>query len=179
MDGRVSGLFFRSEDDLTHKQKEDIYRRARIPVVKLEEKLKQLLSDQSSANSKALVTICCNVRQVRKELGEARERAREDIYSHINTVGTMGAEQESGMIQVDYHGQHVNGLRKKFKDHIIPIIPAVGKVMVITGRGSHSVGKEGKLKKALVKLIEEYKNLSWQRVERNEGAIIVLWKSEK
>ena len=179
LDGRVSGLFFRSEGDLTHAQKEDIYRRARLPVEKLEDKLKQLLADQSLADSKALVSICCNVRQVRKELCEAREMAREVIYSNMNTVGAMGAEQESGMIQVDYHGQHVNGMRKKFKDHIIPIIPAVGKVMIITGRGSHSVGKESKLKKALFKLIGEYKNLSWQKVEGNEGAILVLWRSEK
>jgi hypothetical protein len=179
LDGRVSGLFFRSEGDLTHAQKEDIYRRARLPVEKLEDKLKQLLADQSLADSKALVSICCNVRQVRKELCVAREMAREVIYSNMNTVGAMGAEQESGMIQVDYHGQHVNGMRKKFKDHIIPIIPAVGKVMIITGRGSHSVGKESKLKKALFKLIGEYKNLSWQKVEGNEGAILVLWRSEK
>ena len=179
LDGRVSGLFFRSEGDLTHAQKEEIYRRARLPVEKLEEKLKQLLADQSLANSKALVTICCDVRRVRKELMEAREKAREDVYSNMNTVGTMGAEQESGMIQVDYHGQHVYGMRRKFKDHIIPIIPAVGKIMVITGRGSHSVGKESKLKKALLKLIGEYNNLSWRRVERNEGAILVLWNSEK
>lgn len=179
LDGRVSGLFFRSEGDLTHTQKEEIYRKARIPVEKLEEKLKHLLHDLSLADSKSLSAMCCNVRQVRKELGEARERAREDIYNKMNTVGSMGAEREGGMIQVDYHGLHVNELRKKFKDHIIPIIPAVGKVTVITGRGSHSVGKESKLKKALLKLIGEYKNLSWQRVEGNDGAIVVLWKPEK
>jgi hypothetical protein len=51
----------------------------------------------------------------------------------MNNIGTMGAEQECGMIQVDYHGQQISGMRNKFKDHAVPIIPALGKVMVITG----------------------------------------------
>ena len=178
LDGRASVLFFRSEGNLTHKQKEDIYRKARIAIEKLEERLKQLLLDQSLADSTSLDKICCSVRQVRRELGEAREKSREEIYSKMNNVGTMGAEVEGGTIQVDYHGLHISGMRKKFKDHILPILPEVRKVMIITGRGSHSVGKESKLKKALQKLVE-YKNLYWQRVEDNDGAILVLWRSKK
>jgi DNA-nicking Smr family endonuclease len=116
---------------------------------------------------------------VRLELGEAREKAREEVYSNMNNVGTMGAEQDGGMIQVDYHGLHVAEMRKKFKDHIVPIIAEVKMIMVITGRGSHSVGSEGKLKKALLKLIGEYENLYWQRVEGNDGAVLVLWRKKK
>ena len=179
LDGRASVLFFRSEGDLTHKQKEDIYRKARISIEKLEEKLRQLLHEQSLADSTSLDKICCSVRQVRRELGEAREKSREEIYGKMNNVGTMGAEVEGGMIQVDYHGLHVSGMRKKFKDHILLIIPEVKKVMIITGRGSHSVRKKSKLKKALQKLIGEYENLYWQRVEDNDGAILVLWRTKK
>jgi hypothetical protein len=182
LDGQASGIFFRSEGDLMQKQKEDIYCKARLPVEKLEEKLKQLLQEQRLADSKSLNEICRNiqqVRKVRKELRKARQRAWEDVYSKMNNVGTMGAEQEHGMIQVDYHGQHVSGMRKLFKDHVILIIPAVGNVMVITGRGSHSVGKESKLKKALCKMIGEYDNLHCQGVKGNDGAIIVLWRAKK
>ena len=138
---------------MTHKQKEDIYRKARISIEKLEEKLRQLLHEQSLADL--------------------------EIYGKMNNVGTMGAEVEGGMIQVDYHGLHVSGMRKKFKDHILLIIPEVKKVMIITGRGSHSVRKKSKLKKALQKLIGEYENLYWQRVEDNDGAILVLWRTKK
>jgi hypothetical protein len=88
LDGRASVLFFRSEGNLTHKQKEDIYRKARIAIEKLEERLKQLLLDQSLADSSSLDKICCSVRQVRRELGEAREKSREEIYSKMNNVGT-------------------------------------------------------------------------------------------
>jgi hypothetical protein len=70
-------------------------------------------------------------------------------------------------------------MRKKFKDHIVPIIAKVKMMMVITGRGSHSAGSEGKLKKALLKLIGEYKNLYWQRVEGNDGAVLALWRKKK
>ena len=66
LDGRASSIFFRSEGDLTQKQKVDIYRKARLPVEKLEEKLKQLLQAQRLADSKSLDEICCNVHQVRK-----------------------------------------------------------------------------------------------------------------
>ena len=61
LDGRASVLFFRSEGDLTHKQKEDIYRKARISIEKLEEKLRQLLHEQSLADSNSLDKICCSV----------------------------------------------------------------------------------------------------------------------
>jgi hypothetical protein len=111
---------------------------------------------------------------VRRELGEARELSWEEIYGKMNNIGTMGAEVEGGMIQVDYHGLHVSGMSKKFKDHILLIITEVKKIMIIIGRGSHSVGKESKSKKALQKLIREYKNLFWQRLEDNDRAILVL-----
>ena len=101
---------------------------------------------------------------------------REDVYRNMNNVGTMGAKQECGVIQVDYHVQHISGMRTKFKDHVVPIIPAAGKVMVITGRGNHRVGKESKLKKALFKLIDECENLS-ANVKGNDGAILVLWRT--
>ena len=76
----------------------------------------------------------------------------------------MGAQQErhedgTSMIQdnqlVDYHfyhGLHANEMRRKFKEHVIPILPVVKKVMEITGRGLHSSGKESKLKKVLSSL---------------------------
>eukprot|EP00984_Skeletonema_dohrnii_P011929 scaffold4786_cov142-Skeletonema_dohrnii-CCMP3373.AAC.3 len=179
LDGRVSGLFFRSDGDLTHEQKDGIYRKARQPVLKLEEELKQLLEEQRLIfDSKSLSKICSHIRKVRKELAAAREKAREEVYSRCNTVGAMGAETEGGTITVDYHGLHVSEMRMKFKDHILSILPAVGKVTVITGRGRHSVGKESKLKKALFKLIGEYENLYWQKIEGNDGAVLVFWRTK-
>lgn len=183
LDGQVSGLFFRNIGDLTHEQKNDIYYQARIPVERLLNKLKLGLQEQRrSFDTKTLETISVDMRKVRIDLAAAREKAREDIYSRMNSVGEMGAQQEGrdGLIQVDYHGLHVNEMRTKFKEHVLPILPVVGKLMIITGRGSHSAGKESKLKKALFKLIGQYENnIFWQRVDLNEGAIYVLWRNKK
>jgi len=184
LDGEVSGLFFRNTEDLTHQQKNDIYYQARLPVEKLEDKLKLLLQDQrGAADAKSLEKLCDDLRRIRKELAAAREKAREDIYNRMNSVGAMGAQQDGrdgSMIQVDYHGLHVNEMRMKFKEHVLPILPVVRKIMIITGRGTHSAGKEGKLKKALFKLIGQYESdIYWQRVDQNPGALYVLWRSEK
>mmetsp|Transcript_5372 Transcript_5372/g.12205 ORF Transcript_5372/g.12205 Transcript_5372/m.12205 type:complete len:867 (-) Transcript_5372:35-2635(-) len=181
LDGETSSLFFRSDGDLTSEQKSHIYCQSRGPVCKLEIKLNLLLQEQrGTVDSKALEKICVDMRRTRKELATARDKAREDIYSRMNSVGTMGAQQDghnSSFIQVDYHGLHVNEMRRKFKEHVLPILPVVGKVMIITGRGSHSVGKESKLKKALFKLIgQNEKDIYWQRVEKNPGALYVLWR---
>ena len=74
---------------------------------------------------------------------------------------------------------YVNEMRRKFKEHVLPILPVVKKVLVITGRGSHSAGKESKLKKALFKLIGQYEeDIYFQRVDNNEGALYVLWRGE-
>lgn len=186
LDGEVSGFFFRSDGDLTHEQKNTIYHQVRMPVVKLETKLKELIQEyRGTYDSKSLEKICGNLTLTRKELAAARVKARDNIYSSMNTVGAMGAQQEGGhdgssMIQVDYHGLHVNEMRRKFKEHIIPILPVVKKVLIITGHGSHSAGKESKLKKALFRLIGQYEqDIYWQRVDHNEGALYVLWRDKK
>jgi hypothetical protein len=184
LDGDVSAQFFRSDGDLTHEQKNKIYNQARAPVVKLETKLKDLIQEyRDTYDSKGLEKICGNLSRVRRELAAARIKARDDVYSQMNSVGSMGTEEERGdssLIQVDYHGLYVNEMRRKFKEHVLPILPVVKKVLVITGRGSHSAGKESKLKKALFKLIGQYEeDIYFQRVDNNEGALYVLWRGEE
>ena len=183
LEGEVSGLFFRSDGDLTHDQKNTIYNKARMPVLKLEAKVKELRQEyRITYDSKGLEKICGDIASTRTELAAARIKANDEIYSQMNSVGTMGAEEVRGgssVITVDYHGLHVNEMRRKFKEHVIPILPVVKVVMVIVGRGLHSAGKEGKLKKALFKLIGKYEeDIKWQRVNRNEGALYVMWRDK-
>ena len=145
----------------------------------METKMKLLL--RCTIDSKTSDKLSGDLRQLRQELSISRSKARDDMYSQMNSVGTMGAEQEGqdGLIQVDFHGLHVNEMRRKFKDQVVPVLPVVNKVVVITGRGSHSTGKESKLKKALLKLInsEFEKEMYWQEVDNNPGAINVLWRT--
>ena len=90
------------------------------------------------------IKICMEIREVRSKLCAARQKSRDDIYTLINSVGAMGAQQggNNGLIQIDFHGLHVDEMKIKFKDHILPILPVVKKVMVITGRGLYSTGNE-------------------------------------
>ena len=182
LDDQVSCSFFtRNMGDLTHKEKNQIYQQARAPIEKLKQKLNRLLQERrTTMDPNKCRKICTELIEVRSKLCVARQKSREDIYTRMNSVGAMGAQQEGndGLIQIDFHGLHVDEMRIKFKEHILPILPVVKKVMVITGRGLHSAGNESKLKKAVLKLIGQHqKNIYWQAIDHNPGAIYVLWRS--
>eukprot|EP00581_Thalassiosira_minuscula_P001687 CAMPEP_0183741386 /NCGR_PEP_ID=MMETSP0737-20130205/62008_1 /TAXON_ID=385413 /ORGANISM="Thalassiosira miniscula, Strain CCMP1093" /LENGTH=105 /DNA_ID=CAMNT_0025976703 /DNA_START=301 /DNA_END=615 /DNA_ORIENTATION=+ len=85
-----------------------------------------------------------------------------------------GAEQDctNDLIRVDYHVLRVNEMRSNFKEHLLPILPVVEKVMIITGRGLHSTGKEAKLKEALFKLVNQYSsNVYLQESNKYPGSL--------
>ena len=171
LDDQASGSFFtRDIGDLSHKEKNQIYHQARAPVEKLQQKLNQLLEEKrNTMETQKTMNICNEMIKVRSMLSAARQKSREDIYTRMNSVGAMGAQQDNngGLIQIDFHGLHVNEMRIKFKEQIIPILPVVKKVMVITGQGLHSAGNEGKLKKALFKLIAKHQeSMYWQTNNR-------------
>jgi len=120
---------------------------------------------------------------LRSELKTARLNARDEIYEQLNSVGTMGAQRSVGgrdLIQIDFHGLHVDEMHRKFDEQVKPILPVVKKVRVITGRGSHSSGGESKLKKALVKWIEKKETgIRWENIASNPGALDVVWVPER
>jgi hypothetical protein len=183
LDGQTRGALFRSNVDLTHQQKQDIYEKARLPVHRLQEQLKRLLEERRTTfETSALNRIDAGIRKVRAELALARQNAREEIYTQLNSVGNMGGQQgddsdgSSGIIQIDFHGLHVNEMFEKFKEQVKPILPVIGNITVITGRGSHSADGESKLKKALMKHIsKDEPNIRWERIEDNPGALNIVW----
>lgn len=180
-DTQSSQSLFRTSVDLTHQEKQSIYGRARYPVNQLQEQLQRLLEEQRTTFETSRVNgLLTEIRQVRTDLAASRRQAREEIYTQLNSVGHMGAQlgasDESGVIQIDFHGLHVNEMYQKFAEQVKPILPVVGKVMVITGRGLHSANGEGKLKKSLMKRIEQHEpDIRWERVAENPGALIVVW----
>ena len=110
---------------------------------------------------------CTELRKVRSKLGVAIQKSHEYIYMYMNHIGSMGAQQ-GGNFWDDpnfFHGLHVDEMRIKFKEHILPILPLVKKVMVITGQGLHSHRNENKLKKVVFKLIGEHQErIYWQAI---------------
>lgn len=181
LDDRAAGLFFREEVDLNHQQKQEIYRQARQPVENLQMKLNRLVDERRMTFETARVNILDHdMRQVRSDLAVARRGAREEIYNRLNSVGNMGGQRNidgNELIQIDFHGLHVGEMKAKFKEHVKPILPVVGKIMIITGRGLHSSGGTSKLKNALIQHIDRNeKDVRWEVIAGNPGALNVVWK---
>ena len=47
--------------------------------------------------------------------------------------------------------------------------------LLVLGERLHSEGRESKLVKALKKKVKKDRNMQWEKVPQNPGAIIVLW----
>lgn len=182
LDDQVSSLYFRPEVDLTHQEKDEIYRRARMPVRRLHDELKKLVEERRTTfESSRLRHIEVTLRKTRSDLSAAREKARDDIYESLNSVGSMGAQNDShkgGNIQVDYHGLHVSEMHEKYEELVEAILPVVKRVTIITGRGSHSADGNSKLKKALKKKIEKDKKTRWEHDPKNPGLLVIKWVAD-
>ena len=69
-------------------------------------------------------------------------------------------------VQVDLHGLHVREAKEKIDEYILPILPALKKLTIITGYGSHGNSGEAILKESIkqyfsnqkIKCIESTKN---------------------
>ena len=99
----------------------------------------------------------------------------------MNSVGTMGSERsdvDDGMLQVDFHGLHIGEMYSKYNELVEAVLPVLKKVRIITGRGLHSASGESKLNKAIKKKIAQDKNVRWDAVPNNPGAIVVSWLAE-
>ncbi|KAF5751377.1 hypothetical protein HS088_TW02G00390 [Tripterygium wilfordii] len=95
---------------------------------------------------------------------KADERASQDIFEARN----KGIEN---VITIDLHGQHVKQAMKLLKLHLVfgAYVPSVKALRVITGCGSHGLGKS-KVKQSVVKLLEN-EGMKWS--EENQGTVLV------
>ncbi|KAH7549890.1 hypothetical protein ACOSP7_025120 [Xanthoceras sorbifolium] len=94
----------------------------------------------------------------------ADEKASHDIFKARN----KGIEN---VITIDLHGQHVKPAMKLFKLHLVlgSYVPSVQTLRVITGCGTHGVGKS-KLKQSVIKLLEK-ESIQWS--EENRGTVLI------
>ncbi|XP_028784656.1 SMR domain-containing protein At5g58720 [Neltuma alba] len=95
---------------------------------------------------------------------KADAKASHDIFMARN-------KDIENVITIDLHGQHVKPAMRMLKLHLLfgSFVPSVQTLRVITGCGSHGVGKS-KLKQSVVKLLEK-ENIEWH--EENRGTVIV------
>ncbi|KAE9594167.1 hypothetical protein Lal_00016965 [Lupinus albus] len=94
----------------------------------------------------------------------ADTKASQDIFLARN-------RDIENVITIDLHGQHVKPAMRMLKLHLLfgSYIPSVQTLRVITGCGSHGVGKS-KLKQSIVKLLEK-EAIEWS--EENRGTVLI------
>jgi len=170
--------------DLTQNEKEEVYSDARRPVEKLEKEFKktqQQLVDMIRTDTVEYTALQKRQEDVRERLQHAKENASAEIYSQMNKAGSMGKVINSeGEIQLDFHGLGVKEAKDKIDQMVLPVLPVVNSLIIITGRGLHSSNKTSVLKIALRKYLTQkyHETLEHEVLKENKGAVRVRFKAE-
>lgn len=61
----------------------------------------------------------------------------------------MGVEDDHGKIELDFHALQINEAKLQFDEMVLPILPAVGSLIIVVGRGNDSEGGVARLKPAV------------------------------
>jgi hypothetical protein len=96
-----------------------------------------------------------------------------DIFERVNSSGQMGVCGADKHLKVDLHGLFVEEAKEVIETFVLPVLPVIGKLMLITGRGVHNKTKMAKLKLALKKHFSEIK-IRCEELSDNEGALVIF-----
>jgi DNA-nicking Smr family endonuclease len=180
-------------EHLSHDKKQEFYNTARAPVLKLQEEYAKLKEDLFQIND----TDSVEWRKKRNELNEmqrklngARRNAASDIFERMNSRGNMGAlieyiqegvgemgiegveSTKTSIVHMDFHGLHVNEAKERIDEFVLPILPALKKMIVITGRGVHNETGSSVLKEELRKYFGQC-NVKCEELKKNKGALCI------
>ncbi|XP_006591213.1 SMR domain-containing protein At5g58720 isoform X1 [Glycine max] len=99
---------------------------------------------------------------------KADTKASHDIFVASGICRNKGIEN---VITIDLHGQHVKQAMRMLKLHLLfgSYVPSVQTLRVITGCGSHGVGKS-KLKQSVINLLDR-EAIEWR--EENRGTVLI------
>lgn len=177
-DGLQASL--RSSSDLDPSQKQKIYETARKPVDELwmeAQRIRSRMDRVYDFESKNYQTMKRRLVELQNSLiPTATKTAADYIWEKMNSAGSMGVQDiDTGEIEIDFHALHVSEAKDRFKDRVLPILPAVESILLVVGRGNHSEGGIAKLKPALKKLVADHSKTRYSSVEGNEGVIRVRW----
>ena len=74
-------------------------------------------------------------------------------------------------------GLHVKEARERVKEYILPILPALKKIIIITGHGAHNQDGTAVLKDNMKQYLSKELNLKCEDLAKNRGAICVFAKA--
>jgi hypothetical protein len=166
---------------LNHEEKQEFYKSARAPVLKIQEeylKIRKILTSMNDTGSVEWITKKKELQDVQRILHESRKNAAADIFERMNSFGNMGAiveEDESfSRVHIDLHGLHVNEAKEKVNEFVLPILPALKKMIVITGYGVHAEAGSSVLKESIKEYFESL-NVKCVESTKNKGALCVYY----
>jgi len=179
-------------EQLNHDMKQEYYKTARAPVIKLQEEYTRIKGDLNEMND----TDSVEWKRKRNELDDlqrklisARRNAASDIFERTNSRGNMGAlieyiqegvgemglessPNKTSVVHVDFHGLHVSEAKERIDEFVLPILPALKKIIVITGHGVHAETGSSVLKEELRKYFGQ-NNVKCEDLKKNKGALCV------
>ena len=176
---------------LSWEQKQQIYVDARRPVYRLKERIKELQFQRHRINNRGRFTgldrefrmlIEHQLSELEKTLSDVKRDAADHIYNLMNSIGHMGFQNAAsslgihGEASIDMHALHVDEAIFKIKERIIPVLPNIKNLLLITGRGKHSTKNNTNppLRTGIQRYLKDQPNISWERTE-NDGVIRVMW----
>ncbi|CAB9529649.1 expressed unknown protein [Seminavis robusta] len=135
--------------DFSPEEKQAIYMETRRPIQKIRHELAQARKRlQKAQNADMYTQTKQEVEDLKKRLIEATKNAREDAYNQINSRGNMGIIDDRNL-KIDFHTLHRDDSVQKLKELVVPMLPALGEINIITGWGKHSSTGVGVLQQAL------------------------------
>ena len=160
-------------DELDHDKKQELYETARRPVKTLQfdiDQLSERLLNMQFGSTKYRKTTE-QISTLTSKLRESQLNAAFDIYERINSVDLSSSD----IISIDFHGLHVEEAKVILRDYVLPVLPVLKKVFLITGRGKHSKSGQSILKESVRKYLLKETELKLRCEDKigNEGVLYV------
>jgi hypothetical protein len=167
--------------ELSSKEKQTFYAEARKSVELLHTEYANLFSTINQLQN----TQSDDYREKKKQLKElrnkidiAKENAARDIYERVNSRVISTLNDGEKCYRIDFHGQHDDlPCRKIIKEHVLPILDVVKKIMIVTGWGAHSENGKSILKDSIRAYVSSM-DYKCEDVSGNKGAFYVTSKEE-
>jgi DNA-nicking Smr family endonuclease len=169
---------------LTHAQKDHIFNEVRARVKRIQDEKatieKELMYNQNEQSESYITNLQQRWNALDVKLSDARIEAREEIFSRVNSADVHSAGDR--YLSIDLHCMYADEAREKLYMLVVPVLPVMKKMLIITGKGSHSEESVGVLRGVVIRFVESVRNregkrcMEWEAISDNEGALWVHWR---
>jgi hypothetical protein len=167
--------------ELSSVEKQDFYSEARKTVELLHSERRELVSTINgleNTQSEEFREKKKQLKELRKKIEIATENAARDIFERVNSKMMSNLNDGDKCYRIDFHGQHDDlATQNIIKEHVLPILEVVKKIMVITGWGAHSENGKSTLKDSIRAYFTSLTcNHKCEDVAGNKGAFYVIFQ---